>query len=376
MKGRALVVACAIAMAACAQRATVPGLVDAQQASKSPAAVTARKLAPQAVDEADAFLKLANQAREDNDDVGAALYAERAIAGYQRALMLARVARATTDLASATTDGDKADAERKTLIAQRADADRQGDELEKKLFLARELRSPSNSGPADPQREAARLSAAKSLALGAHLLCGAARLVDSQTDGLKTQEDKLAELDKKLDADGTSAATLGRGPHQDAKPAPIDDAARARADCLSLLTKARRAHPIASGGGQSADPLLSELSAAGSEPMRDERGIVVTLRDVFAGSALSKDGQAKLESLGRVAAAHPNAPVQVVIHDATTQPPGQRAQLVTAAVVKGGAKPDKIAGEIGGTRAPVVDPNDAHNRGRNARVDIVFITTD
>lgn len=352
----------ALVLSACASHATVPGLVDAQQASKGPTAVSARPLAPQAVDEADAFLKLAQKAREDGDDVAAALYAERAIAGYQRAAMLARVARATTDLAAATQDGDKADAERRALIAQRAEADRQGDELEKKFFIARELRAPSNAGPADPGREAARLSAAKSLALGAHLLCGAARLVDPQTDGLKAQEDKLAELEKKLE---TSP-----------KPAPIDDAARARAECLGMLTKARRAHPVSAQQGQAADPLLAELSAAGSEPVRDERGIVVTIRDVFAGNALSKDGETKLKTLGRVAGAHPAVAVQVVVHDSTPQPPGQRAQLASAAIVAGGGKVDKVAAENGGTRAPIVDPADAKNRGRNARVEVVFITGD
>lgn len=358
----ALLVAGSLMVSACASRATVPALVDAQQASQGPTATTARKLAPQAVDEADAFLKLAQKAREDGDDVAAALYAERAIAGYQRAAMLARVARSTTDLSTAQAEADKTDSERKTLVAQRADADRMGDELEKRLFVARELRTPTNSGPADPQREAARLSAAKSLALGARLLCGAARLLDAQTDGLKAQEDKLVDLEKKLD---TSP-----------KPAPIDDAARARAECLGLLTKARRAHPIASANAQAADPLLAELSAAGNEPIRDERGIVVTLRDVFTGAALSKDGEAKLKVLGRVAAAHPSVGVQVVVHDATTQPPGTRAQLAVNALVGGGAKVDKVASDFAGTRAPIVDPNDAKNRGRNARVDVVFVTND
>lgn len=359
---RHVIIAGAIILASCAPRAAVPGLVDAQQASQGPTALTARKLAPQAVDEADAFLKLAQQSREDRDDVSAALYAERAIAGYQRAAMLARVARATTDLASATQDGDKTDAERKSLVTQHGEADRMGDELEKRLFVARELRAPTASGPADPQREVARLSAAKSLALGARLLCGATRLLDAQTDGLKTQEDKLAELEKRLD---TSP-----------KPAPIDDAARARADCLGLLTKARRAHPVASQNAQAADPLLAELSAAGNDPVRDERGVVVTLRDVFVSAALSKDGEAKLKVLGHVASAHPTVGVQVIVHDATTLPPGTRAQLAAAALVSGGAKADKIASDFAGTRAPVIDPNDAKNRSRNARVDVVFITND
>jgi hypothetical protein len=344
------------------QRATVPALVDAQQASKSPSAELAKKLAPQAVAEADATLKLAERAREDGDDVGAALYADRAVAGYQRALMLARTARATADLAGASQEIEKADTERRALIAQRADADRQGEELQKKLFLAHELASPAQSGPADPTREAARLAAARSLALGARLLCGAARLVDAQTEGLKAEDDKLTELDKKLD--GTP------------KPVPIDDAARIRAECLGLLTKARRAHPPV-GPTSAADPLLTELSAAGNEPSRDERGVVVTLHDVFAGAALSRDAEAKLKALGRVASAHPAVAVQVVVHDAVAQPPARtRADAARAALISGGAKDDKVAAEMGGTRAPIVDPSDAKDRARNSRVEVVFVTAD
>ena len=47
-----------------------------------------------------------------------------------------------------------------------------------------------------------------------------------------------------------------------------------------------------------------------------ERGVIVTLRSMFQGTKLTDDGEAKLESLGRVAAAHPGFGVQVVVHDA------------------------------------------------------------
>lgn len=360
---RLLALVVSIPVVACAaDRANMPALEDAERASKSDAATVARKLAPQAVDEGDAMLKEARRARDAGDDVSATLYAERATASYQRALLLARTAKATSDLADATKDMDKTEAERRSLLAQRADADRQGDELEKKLFLARELASPASSGPADPSREAARLSAARSLAMGARLLCGAARLVDPATEGLKAQEDKLDGLEKALQG----------AP----KVAPIDDAARARAACLGLLTSARRAHPTASGA-PTADPLLAELSAAGNEPARDERGIVVTVRDVFAGGALSRDGETKLKALGRVAAAHPSLGVQVVVHDAAPQAPGRaRADLARSAVIAGGAKDDKVAAEIAGTASPVVDPADARGRARNARVEVVFVTAE
>jgi hypothetical protein len=140
---------------------------------------------------------------------------------------------------------------------------------------------------------------------------------------------------------------------------------------LSILTTARRASTTTS----SADVLLSELSAATLSPTRDERGIVVTLRDVFRGNAIDAAAQPRLEALGRVASAHGDLPIQIVVHDAVASGPSdERAKAVAAALVKGGAKADKIASVMAGTRAPVVDPNDARNRPRNARVEVVFVT--
>ena len=352
----------ATAAAACAgQRATVPALSRAEQTSTSPAAALSKQLAPQALGEANAMLALARSARESGDDVGAALLAERAIALYQRALMLSRTARATLDLAEASSALAKAETEGQSLDTQRVAADARGEALERRLFLARESLAPKASGATDPIREAARLSAARSLAQTARLLCGAATLIDPATSGLDAERAKLDELDKLL-----AAAP---------KIAPIDAAARERASCLASLTAARRAQ--AGAVSAAADPLLAELSAAGVAPVRDERGIVVTLRDVFAGRALSKDAQAQLAALGRVAAAHAAIAVQIVVHDASAQPPGsERGELARTALVAAGARSDRVGVEMAGTRAPIVDPGDAKNRGRNARVDVVFVTGD
>jgi flagellar motor protein MotB len=170
----------------------------------------------------------------------------------------------------------------------------------------------------------------------------------------------VAELEKKLE--GTP------------KTAPIDDAAARRVACLDLLTKARRTTE-AQTGSTDADTLLGELSAASWTPTRDERGVVVTLRDVFAGSQVSVTMESKLKDLGRIAAAHPGLGVQVVVHDAFELKGGaDRAAAVAKVLVAGGAPADKVKSEAAGTRSPVVDPADAKNRGRNARVEIVFVT--
>jgi flagellar motor protein MotB len=345
----ALVVACSGA------RPQLPLLADVERARGATA--QEGELAPQALAEADAERGRARSIWEAGDDIAASLHAERAIAGYQRTRMVARSARATSEAAKADADLAQKEAELHALEAARKTAERDGDELAKRVMIAREMHNPAPSGTADAQREAARLQASRALAMQARLLCGAAKLVASQQSGLDAAMQTLDALDKRLEA----------AP----KVAPIDDAARARTACLTILTQARRANASSS----SADVLLSELSAAALTPTRDERGVVVTLRDVFRGNAIDAAAQPKLESLGRVAAAHGDLPIQIVVHDAAQAGPSdERAKAVAAALVKGGAKADKIGGVMAGTRAPIVDPNDAHNRQRNARVEVVFVT--
>jgi outer membrane protein OmpA-like peptidoglycan-associated protein len=231
--------------------------------------------------------------------------------------------------------------------------------------IAHEMLLPAKTGPADPQREEARLVAARALATQARLLCGSAKLLAPQTAGLPEAEQELTALDKTLEQ--------GKG-----APA-IDAAARARASCLGVLTKARRAAQ-ATGAGQ-ADALLAELSAAGGwDPTRDERGVVVTLRNVWKGNGLAPEMEARLKELGRVASAHPGFAVQVVVHDATHPSPAeqqantQRAEAAVKALTAGGAAAGKVKGETAGARNPVVDPQDAKARARNARVEIVFVS--
>jgi outer membrane protein OmpA-like peptidoglycan-associated protein len=174
----------------------------------------------------------------------------------------------------------------------------------------------------------------------------------------------------------------------------IDPAARSRAACLTSLTKARR---TAGSDADQADTLLGELSQAGAAPKtggapgsapradlapaRDERGVVVTLRSAFKGDKLSPEAESSVKDLGRVAAAHPSFAVQVVLHDA--QPPSaaeaatnqKRGDALVQALVAGGVPKAKVKVEQAGAKAPVVDPKDARHRERNARVEIVFVSS-
>jgi hypothetical protein len=77
-----------------------------------------------------------------------------------------------------------------------------------------------------------------------------------------------------------------------------------------------------------------------------------------------------------VAAAHPAFAVQVVLHDATPQSgdaDAERAKAAVKALVAAGANASNVAQEPVGTGAPVADPNDSRVRGRNERLDVVFV---
>jgi hypothetical protein len=346
-----------------AAKSVEPRVAEADRARMAEA--DAQALAPQAWAEGDQALKAAKEAEKAGDQDAADLYAERALAAYQHAVVIARLARATDEQTKAQDELAKKNEEAQRFAAARKSAEREADDLDKQLKIAREAMTPATSGPADAAREKARLTAALSLATQARLLCGAARLVSAQAPGLAEAEAAATDLEKKLDA----------GP----KPAPIDAASRVRAACLNALTKARR---TGTSDADAADTLLGELTKATDAksdtlPSRDERGVVVTLHSIFKGTDLTSEGTTQLKELGRVAAAHPKLAVQVVIHDAT--PPSaaestldtKHGEAAAKALGEGGATKTKV--EQAGARNPIVDPTDTKRRDKNARVEVVFV---
>jgi outer membrane protein OmpA-like peptidoglycan-associated protein len=360
----AAAIAGALLSAACASNGVrMPRLAEMDHVREAPAAKEAAELAPQAYAVAEAERESARKAQAAGDLVASLLYADRAIAAYGHAFVLARLARATRQNDDAQAALATAAERARELTVSRQEVDLEGEGLEKQLAVAREAQPLVPSGPTDGKREMARLVAARSLAAEAHLLCGAARLVSADAAGLADVEKEVDALEAQIDAK----------PH----PAPIDQAARVRAKCLERLTTARRGASNMTGG----DALLAALSASGGlAPERDERGVVVTLRGAFEGTSVAKSAQGALADLGRVAAAHPELGVQVVVHDATTpskaeaDADAQRADAVVKALVAAGAAVDHVKGEAVGARAPVVDPSDLAHRARNARVDVVFVT--
>ena len=255
---------------------------------------------PRAFAHAEKLRREADAALHSDDLQAAQFLAERAIAAYQHAEVLARAAIARDRLLQASTTLAQTQARLGELEAEQQRIAAEADALELRLQVMRDAAPLASSGPADAARESARMRAARSLALDARLLCAATRLLGTQAPSLGAAESATADLEKRL--------------QESPKPAPIDAAMRARASCLTALTEARRPASAASSLGRS-DQLLAELSAMGGlEPTRDERGVVVILR-TKAGDARDNESRERLISLARVAEAHPTFPLQVVVHD-------------------------------------------------------------
>jgi hypothetical protein len=124
-----------------------------------------------------------------------------------------------------------------------------------------------------------------------------------------------------------------------------------------------------------ADALLAELSQHGSLfPFRDDRGVVVTLRNVFAGDQLGTDAQERLALLGRIAKAHPEFPLLVVFHTstATANVDPRRSELLIAALRKGGAQ--RVEARSASSALPVVESKRKGAAERNERIEIIFVS--
>jgi len=348
------------ALAACAGRLPLPALDEVDRVRASQGVAGSVEVAPEPYARAERARLDAYEAHAAGDDVAATLRAERATAAYADAMAVARTARATLEIAAAQGALDDETARLASLVSSRTRLEADAADLEKVQQLIQQRLQTAPSRTASPEREAARRVAVGALVMEARLICGAARLVSENADGLGAAEAALASFD----------------PHRgdSSQPARIDAAGQCRAACLDVLVQARRA---STNAVVLTDELFTELSTAGSYgPSTDERGVVVTLRNAYHGVQLTDDAAHRLAELGRVAATHPSFGIQVVVHDSTPQAidtDTQKAKSAVRALVEAGAKPSNVAQELAGTRAPVADPTDARVRPRNERLEVVFV---
>ncbi len=349
---------------------------------ESAAAKEARALAPTAYAHADKLRTEAKAAFDAGDVAGSQILAERAIAAYAHALVYARIARAESGAKDSDAQLATTQAEIATLDTEQARVAAEVTALEARIRVSKDAQPIQASGITGHPREAARTAAAKSLVLEAKLLCMGARLLLPSLPqgvapvGAPERSALVSQLDEaELFVSKTNESLAAGG------NAPIDLATRARAACLSVLTGMRRAMTPVSRAPGGADALLGEISATHLfSPLRDERGIVVTLRDVFNGDKLSPTVTNQIEALGKIAAANRGFPLTAVVHQekdpANPSPKDEaaakaRAEALSAAFRSAGVPSLSVV--QAGTAAPVVDPRGG-DRKRNARVEIVFVS--
>jgi outer membrane protein OmpA-like peptidoglycan-associated protein len=343
-----------------------PALAEAERVARAPSGRTAATLAPEAFAHAEKLRLDARAAFQNDDRIAAQTLAERAIAAYHHALVLSRSVLATETANRARLALEQAEQAFSQYEAEHKRIATHADDLEVRANVIKDAVPIAPVGPTDATREAARLSSARSLALDARLLCAGAKMLAPTARGLVEAQTALSDLDKRL---------------QQLRPAPIDAAMRCRAQCLSVLTTARRTASTMSTLGR-ADQLLADLSAMGGlAPARDDRGVAVTLRGLFAGGQITTEGKERLEALGRVAKTHPEFPLVVVVHASGSGRVGredlaadrQRGMAVSQTLVRGGAAEEKIFVEPAGISHPLLDPALARDPRRNERVEIVFV---
>jgi hypothetical protein len=349
-----------LGLAACAPMPRPAVMHEVDSARASAAVQEAAKAAPQAYADAELRRSQAETAFNDDDQPSAQILSEQALAAYARATVQARLVKAQATLADEQLRLAKATLLQNDLDAQQQRFLLEAETLETRLQVARDAEPLPMSAPASAEREHARLSAVKALLSQAKLLCLSARLLEPSREGLPPLLGKLGELNAKLGA----------------PPAPIDDAIAVRSGCLKELTLARRPATQKDPAAGVTDALLAELSAANLLPFRDDRGVVVTLRTLFnAKDQLTPEASTTLDSLGKVAKAHAEFPVLVVVHGAHgNATPHDTAQATATAEALREAGAAKVETDTAGSAQPVLDPDRPGASVRNARVEVVFVS--
>jgi hypothetical protein len=335
-------------------------MTEADQVAQSPAASEAAPRAPQAYAHAEKLREQAELAYSNGDLAGAQILAEHSIAAYNRAFVLARLQKAEERLAEAEGKLEAVQTKLAKIDEEGQRVSAEADAIELKIRVVEDAQPLADPGKASPERVAARRTAAQALLSQARLLCMATRLLDTKQKGLDEQFKKLDELDRSVSD----------------TPVPFTDVTVARSGCLDHLTKARQPAFAGAPAQGVSDALLEELTKTGKFfAFRDDRGVVVVLRDLFDNkNALTEAGTELLSSLGRIAKAHPQFPVLVVAHTARAADTSDaaRVQLAAEQLKKAGAP--QVSTHAASDSQPVADKKRRGASARNARLEIVFVS--
>jgi outer membrane protein OmpA-like peptidoglycan-associated protein len=361
----------ALAAVACAPPARPPAMARVAEVRASPAAAEAETWAPQAHAHALELEERAERALQGGDAEAASLLAEQAIAAHEHAWVLTRLARAERRRLEAEAELDE---QRRVLGEVRALHQRLAAEaaaLELRSQVARSALPLPPHEAARPERQLARRRAAGTLSAQARLLCVGARLLGAG-ERVEPLLSRLDALDQKVDPDQRVAGGTG--------PKLLETAAELRGECQRVISEIRQKNtaPAARPGGMGsvpADVVLDELSAVGAAPSRDERGVAVSLRDLFAADGgLTEPARAELKRLGQIANQHPDFPVLLVGHSASARGAGEVDQeLAAVSSALAGSGVVKIEVWSVADREPLLPPRSPAASARNQRIELVFV---
>lgn len=337
----------------------------------APAAREAALWAPQVHAHALELEKSAQQALAAGDVPAAEIFAGGALAAHEHAWVLARLARAERRRLAAEAELEEQRRALAELQVQEQRLRAEASDLELRARVVKNALPLAAHEAASPERIAARRKAAAALSMQGRLLCVAARML-GEADAIQQPLAQLDELDRELEA--------GKGVRA------LETATELRSQCLRVISTVRRrqsraAEPARGGAGARApgsapaDLVLAELSAAGQAPARDERGVAVVLRDVFAADgSLSTAGRAQLQSLSETAKAHPDFPVLLVGHTSGgAARPAMDRQLAALTAELTALGIERVAAHDAGARQPLLPPQLPRARERNQRIELVFV---
>lgn len=346
-------------LTACAAMPEPASVSEADAVAESPAAQEAALLAPQAHARALALRKQADARYEAGDLAGAEILGEHAVAAMSRAFVVARLVKAQKRLATAQRKLTQATEKLAKLDEQAQRITAEADNLELRVKVVRDAEPMSEIKPGSPERERARRNAARTLLSQALLLCQATRLLAPERKGLAERLEKLATLEASLKSSVTPDITR---------------AMQARSDCLQELTLVRRPELLKAPAQGLTDALLEQLTKTEKFfAFRDDRGVVVVLRNVLSGGKPTESGNVQLTTLARVAKAHPKFPLLVVVHSAkkaSDEPPELKA--IVEFLRQQGAP--TVEGAFANDAQPLAPPRRPGASERNERVEVVFVS--
>jgi outer membrane protein OmpA-like peptidoglycan-associated protein len=361
--------ACLSCLVACAHTPR-PALLDrVAEVRAAPASKEAEAWAPQAHAHALELEQRSRAAAAAGDAPQAELLADGALAAFEHAWVLARLARAERRRLAA--EGELAEQQRALaeLQAQEQRLSAEATDLELRARVVKNALPLASQGATTPERAEARRKAAAALSTQGRLLCVAARLL-GEAEAVKEPLARLDELDRELD---------GGKP-----PKALEQATDLRGQCLRVISSVRRrqsraapppAAPAAQAPSVPADLVLAELSAAGQAPARDERGVSVVLRDVFApDGSLNDAGRTQLARLAETAKAHPDFPLLLVGHTGSAGArPAMDRQLAALGSQLSALGVERFSAHDAGSRQPLLPPQLPRARERNQRIELIFV---